>query len=113
MAQFNAPSNQVPPPALDDEALTVLASCAANLEEKLGAAFVVSTVSKTNGTLEFRGTAPGFQVVSVRVLAPAGEAPRVDAIIAAVLSPGADGTPALACNMMMGADCQPGSGCKF
>ena len=74
---------------------------------------MVSTVSKTNGTLEFRGTAPGFQVVSVRVLAPAGEAPRVDAIIAAVLSPGADGTPALACNMMMGADCQPGSGCKF
>ena len=67
----------------------------------------------TNGTLEFRGTAPGFQVVSVRVLAPAGEAPRVDAIIAAVLSPGADGTPALACNVMMGADCQPGSGCKF
>ena len=111
MAQFNAPSDQVPP--LDDEALTVLASCAANLKEKLGAAFVVSTVSKTNGTLEFRGTAPGFQVVSVRVLAPAGEAPRVDAIIAAVLSPVADGTPALACNMMMGADCQPGSGCKF
>ena len=99
---------------MDEEVLSVLASCAANLEEKLGGPFVATTVSKTNRFhFEFRGTAPGFQVVSVRVLAPAGEAPRVDAIIAAVLSPGADGTPALACNMMMGADCQPGSGCKF
>ena len=99
---------------MDEEVLSVLASGAANLEEKLGGPFVATTVSKTNRFhFEFRGTAPGFAVVSVRVLAPAGEAPRVDAIIAAVLSPGADGTPALACNMMMGADCQPGSGCKF
>ena len=119
MAQFGDNSDHGP---MDDEALAVLASCAANLEEKLGSAFVAMTVSNNiffeGYGLSFRGQAGAkYAVVSVNVVVPpphTGEAPLVQAIMAAVLKPGAaPGDNEMEVRMMTGADCQPGSGCKF
>ena len=117
MSQSSAPSNLVPRELIDKEALSVLASCAANLEEKLGGPFLVNELKKNGANFEFSGSgagmARGFAVVRVRVLAPAGKAPRVDSIIAFAQTPGDDGEMVVCPNIMMGANCQPGSGCKF
>ena len=104
---------------MDDEARAVLASCAANLEEKLGSAFVAMTVSKKieGYGLSFRGQAGAkYAVVSVNVVVqpPHIGPPVVQAIMAAVLKPGAaPGDNEMEVRMMTGADCQPWSSCKF
>ena len=118
MAQFGDNSDHGP---MDDEARAVLASCAANLEEKLGSAFVAMTVSNNiffeGYGLSFRGQAGAkYAAVSVNVVVqpPHIGPPVVQAIMAAVLKPGAaPGDNEMEVRMMTGADCQPGSGCKF